>query len=177
MTTSLYACAMPVEQPKTRGAERPKQSVWDYPRPPRVEPCERHVRVVLGGEVIAESDRALRVLETSSPPTIYIPVEDVRQEALVEADGGRTVCEWKGQARYFHLEAGGERGERAAWHYPEPREGYEPLAGHVSFYPGRVDACFLDEELVTPQAGGFYGGWITAELEGPFKGEPGSEGW
>ena len=156
---------------------RPPESVWDYPRPPRVEFCGRRVRIVHGGETIAESERALRVLETSSPPTIYVPLEDVRAELLEEAGGHHTVCEWKGRASYFHLDGAGERAEHAAFHYPEPREGFEQLLGHVSFYPGRVEAAYLDDERVTPQAGSFYAGWITAEIEGPFKGEPGTEGW
>jgi uncharacterized protein (DUF427 family) len=157
--------------------QRAKESVWDYPRPPRVEAEDRHVRVVLGGETIAESDRALRVLETASPPAIYVPREDVRTEALSDAPGHHTVCEWKGKASYLHAEAGGKWAKHVAWHYPEPKEGYERLAGHLAFYPGRVDAAYLDDEKVTPQPGEYYGGWITEEIEGPFKGEPGSDGW
>lgn len=163
--------------PRPVASERPRESVWDYPRPPRVEPVDRRVRIVLGGETIAESDRALRVLETSSPPTIYVPRADVRTELLSGAEGAHTVCEWKGRADYLHAEAGGTRAEHVAWHYPEPREGYKRLAGHLAFYAGRVDEAYLDDELVRPQAGEFYGGWITDEIEGPFKGEPGSEGW
>lgn len=160
------------------GSERTRESVWDYPRPPRVEPEARRVRIELGGETLAESTRALRVLETASPPTIYVPREDVRTELLTPADEGRrTHCEWKGSAHYFHAEAGGVRAEHAAWHYPEPYDDFDQLRDHLAFYPGRVDACHLDDELVAPQGGGFYGGWITAEIEGPFKGEPGSEGW
>lgn len=158
-------------------SSRPTESVWDYPRPPRVESCERRVRIVHGGETVVESDRALRVLETSSPPTIYVPFADVRDGVLSWVGGAHTLCEWKGRASYFDLEVRGSRAERAGWHYPEPREGYERLAGHVAFYPGRVDAAYLGEERVTPQPGSYYGGWITAEIEGPFKGEPGSEGW
>jgi uncharacterized protein (DUF427 family) len=157
--------------------QRATENVWDYPRPPRVEPLERHVRVVLGGETIAESDRALRVLETASPPTIYIPLEDVREEVLIEAEDARTHCEWKGDASYVHAEAGGKRANRVAWHYPDPEPGFEQLRDHLAFYARRVDAAYLDDELVTPQPGAYYGGWITAEIEGPFKGEPGSEGW
>ena len=157
--------------------QRAKESVWDYPRPPRVEAEDRHVRVVLGGETIAESDRALRVLETASPPAIYVPRDDVRMEAVSDSPEHHTVCEWKGKASYLHAEAGGKRAERVAWHYPEPKEGYERLAGHLAFYPGRVDAAYLDDEKVTPQPGEYYGGWITEEIEGPFKGEPDSEGW
>src|SRR5918994_4661825 len=148
-------------------SQRAKESVWDYPRPPRVEPLDRHVRVELGGETIAESDRALRVLETAGAPTIYVPREDVRTELLTDAEGEHTVCEWKGVADYFHAEAGGRRAERVAWHYPEPEEGYEQLAGHLAFYAGRIDEAYLDDERVTPQPGGYYGGWITEEIEGP----------
>jgi uncharacterized protein (DUF427 family) len=154
-----------------------KESVWDYPRPPRVEPLGRSVRIVLGGETIADSDRALRVLETSSPPTVYVPREDIRADLLREHEDGHTVCEWKGRAHYLSAEAGGRRVERVGWHYPEPRVGYEELAGHVAFYAGRVDAAYVGDERVRPQAGDFYGGWITSEIEGPFKGEPGTEGW
>lgn len=156
--------------------QRSKESVWDYPRPPRVEPLDRHVRVELGGELIAESDRALRVLETSSPPTIYVPREDVRVESL-RAAKGTTECEWKGTASYFDAIVGERVRPRAAWTYADPKPGFEGIRDWISFYPGRVDACYLDGERVTPQAGNFYGGWITAEIEGPFKGEPGSEGW
>jgi uncharacterized protein (DUF427 family) len=154
----------------------PRESVWDYPRPPRVEPCDRHVRVELGGEAIAESDRALRVLETSSPPTIYVPLSDARDGAL-RAVKGTTECEWKGTASYFDAISGDRVRPRAAWTYREPKPGYESLRDHVAFYAGRVDACYLDDERVTPQAGDFYGGWITAEIEGPFKGEPGTSDW
>jgi len=158
-------------------ASRQKESVWDYPRPPRVEPLDRHVRIELGGETIAESDRALRVLETSSPPTVYVPREDVRPGVLIDAEEHHTVCEWKGRASYSHAEAGGKRAEHAAWHYPEPKKDFEQLRDHVAFYAGRVDAAYLDDERVTPQGGEFYGGWVTEEIEGPFKGEPGTEGW
>jgi uncharacterized protein (DUF427 family) len=158
-------------------AQRANESVWDYPRPPRVEPLGRHVRIVLGGETIAESDDALRVLETASPPTVYVPREDVREEVLIDARGIETECEWKGTAAYLHAEAGGKRANRVAWHYPEPKPGYEDLRDHIAFYARRVDAAYVDDELVTPQPGAFYGGWITEEIEGPFKGEPGSEGW
>lgn len=157
---------------------RPKESVWDFPRPPRVEPEPRRVRVVQGGETLADSTRALRVLETASPPTIYVPRSDVRTDLLSEASGEHTVCEWKGRADYLHADAGGgARAERAAWHYPEPREDYARLSAHIAFYAGRVDACYLDDERVRPQGGSFYGGWITNEIEGPYKGEAGTEAW
>ena len=161
----------------TGSPERAKESVWDYPRPPRIEPESRRVRVELGDEILADSIRALRVLETASPPTVYIPRADVRKESLSEAQGGHTLCEWKGRAEYMHVEAGGTRAERAAWHYPDPRPDFERLRGHFAFYAGRVDACYLGKELVTPQGGTFYGGWVTAEIQGPYKGESGTEGW
>lgn len=155
----------------------PTESVWDYPRPPQVEPVARRVRVLLGGETIAASNRAVRVMETASPPGVYIPAGDVVPGVLSEAGGPNTICEWKGTASYLDGDAGGAHAERCAWFYPEPNPEYARLAGYISFFPGRVDACYLDQELVRPQPGSFYGGWITAELEGPFKGAPGTEGW
>jgi uncharacterized protein (DUF427 family) len=152
------------------------ENVWDYPRPPALVPCERRVRIVLGGVTVADSDRALRVLETSHPPTIYVPDADVLGGALQPAAGG-TFCEWKGRAVYFDVVAGGRRTARAAWGYPAPAAQYGALLGHVSFYPGRVDEAWLGEERVAAQAGDFYGGWITADLTGPFKGMPGTAGW
>ena len=152
------------------------ESVWDFPRPPAVAACERPVQVELGATTVADSDRALRVLETSHPPTIYIPMEDVVPGAL-EPVPGTTFCEFKGRAEYFDVVAGGRRAARAAWHFLDPTPGYEAITGHVSFYPGRMDACRLGGELVRAQAGDFYGGWITADLTGPFKGPPGTRGW
>jgi uncharacterized protein (DUF427 family) len=148
------------------------ENVWDYPRPPAVEPCVRRVRVELAGVTLADTELALRVLETSHPPAIYVPPQHV--QGLVLSDVRPTWCEFKGTARYLDAETG----ERAiAWTYPEPSPGYEALEGYVSFYPGRVDAAWLDDELVVAQEGGFYGGWITADIEGPFKGAPGTLGW
>jgi len=152
------------------------ESVWDYPRPPAVTRCERTVRIELGGVVIAESGRALRVLETSHPPTLYLPQDDIAAGVLAPA-AGSSFCEFKGRAVYFDVAAGGRVAERAAWHYPEPDPAYAALLGHVSFYPGRMDACWLGEERIRAQAGDFYGGWITADLAGPFKGPPGTRGW
>jgi uncharacterized protein (DUF427 family) len=156
--------------------ERERESVWDYPRPPRVERCDRRVRVVVEDIVVAESDRALRVLETSSPPTIYVPREDVRGEHLRRAEG-KTVCEFKGTASYHDVVVGERVVESAAWSYRRPNDRYSELRDHVAFYAGRVDEAYLDDEAVTPQPGEFYGGWITEELDGPFKGGPGSAGW
>jgi uncharacterized protein (DUF427 family) len=153
----------------------PRESVWDYPRPPRVEGEPRVVTVHLGGELIATTDRALRVCETAGPPAVYLPPDAPAEAALIPVRGG-SWCEWKGQARYFEVRAGARRIGRAAWSYPSPKPGYEVLAGWLSFYPGRLE-CRLGEELVRPQPGGFYGGWVTDEICGPFKGGPGTLGW
>jgi len=150
--------------------------VWDYPRPPALVPCARRVRVELGGELIADSVRALRVLETSHPPTIYVPPEDIA-DGVLEPVAKRTVCEYKGRAAYFDVVAGDRRARAAAWSYPDPVAAYGALRGHVAFYPGRVDRCRLDDEEVRAQVGDVYGGWITADLTGPFKGAPGTRGW
>ncbi|MGZ4174867.1 MAG: DUF427 domain-containing protein [Solirubrobacteraceae bacterium] len=153
------------------------ERVWDYPRPPAVAPCRRRVRIELAGEVLADSTRAQRVLETSHPPTIYIPPADVRDELLCESDARSTWCEFKGRARYLDAVVHGRRFETVGWSYADPSPGYEVLRDHVAFYPGRVDAAWLDDERVEAQHGDFYGGWITADLIGPFKGPPGTLGW
>jgi uncharacterized protein (DUF427 family) len=153
-----------------------QESVWDYPRPPRVEETAKLIRVVFNGKVIAETRRAQRVLETSHPPVYYIPPEDVRMEYLT-ASGRQTWCEWKGRAGYYDLDVDGKQVRDAAWFYPNPVVGYEVIEGCVAFYPGKMDACFVDGERVRAQPGGFYGGWITDDIVGPFKGEPGTVGW
>ena len=155
---------------------RPRESVWDYPRPPRVDRSDRRVRVEHAGATVADSTRAVRVLETSHPPVYYIPPVDVRMDSL-RANSRRTFCEFKGEAAYYDLVAGDQVVENAAWSYPDPSPGYEAIRDHLAFYPGRIDACLLDDERVTPQAGDFYGGWITSEIAGPFKGGPGTAGW
>jgi uncharacterized protein (DUF427 family) len=134
------------------------------------------VRIEFAGEVIADTTRAYRVLETSHPPVYYIPLEDVRAEFL-RPSRRRTFCEFKGEARYYDLVAGGREVRDAAWYYARPAHGYEVIADHVAFYPGRVDAASVDGERVEAQPGDFYGGWITADIEGPFKGGPGTAGW
>ena len=153
-----------------------QESVWAYPRPAVAEPTAKRLRVAFGGVVIAETTRGVRTLETSHPPTYYFPPGDVA-EGVLRAVPGRSLCEWKGQARYFDVAAGGKVAERAAWAYPDPAPGFAALAGFVAFMPGAMDACFVDGERARPQAGGFYGGWITDDLAGPFKGGPGSWGW
>jgi len=152
------------------------ESVWDYPRPPRVEPVTKRVRVVHAGVVVADTDRAWRVLETSHPPVYYVAHAEIPPDALV-AVPGQTLCEFKGVANYWDLTVADTRVERAAWSYERPSPGYEVLTGAVAFYPGRVDECTVGGERVRPQEGDFYGGWITAEVSGPFKGAPGTSGW
>lgn len=155
---------------------RPQESVWDYPRPPRVEPVQEPIKIIFNGTVIAESARAWRVLETSHPPVYYLPPEDIRMEALTRTEK-TSYCEWKGQAVYYTLSLGGKTVPNAAWSYPDPTPAYEAIAGYLAFYAGPMDACLVGTEEVTPQPGGFYGGWITENITGPFKGGPGSLGW
>ncbi len=152
-----------------------QESVWDYPRPPRLEPSTRRIVVELAGVTIADSTHSLRILETSHPPTYYVPPADVAIEHLVPATGG-SFCEWKGEASYWTVCVGDVVVEAGAWSYSAPSQRYADLADHLSFYPGRFD-CFVDGEQVRPQAGGFYGGWVTDDVVGPFKGEPGTMGW
>lgn len=152
------------------------ERVWDYPRPPRLERVPERLRVVLGGVTIADTVAGFRVLETSHPPTYYLPRGDILSSALVPA-AGQSFCEWKGVATYFDVVAGGRRLERVAWTYERPSADFAALAGCVAFYAGPMDACFVDDEQVTPQPGGFYGGWVTRNLVGPFKGSAGSSGW
>ena len=153
-----------------------QESVWDYPRPPRLEPSARRVRVVLGGETIVDTTRAWRVLETSHPPVYYVAKSDISPKALVRTNR-RSFCEYKGTASYYTVRAGGQTAPDAAWTYLDPTPAFAALADHVAFYPGRMDACFLDDEPVRAQPGDFYGGWITDEVVGPFKGDPGTMGW
>jgi len=153
-----------------------QESVWDYPRPPRVEKVTRHIQVLFAGEVIADTRRAQRVLETRHPPVYYIPLENIRTECLFSTDY-QTWCEWKGQAAYYNVSLGGRRARNAAWYYPDPSPGYETLKSMVAFYPSKMDACYVDGEQVRAQDGDFYGGWITKSVVGPFKGGPGTVGW
>lgn len=153
-----------------------QESVWDYPRPPALEAVDARLVVVLGGVTIADTRSAYRVLETSHPPNYYFPPDDIVPGALVPTDG-TSFCEWKGRARYFTVRGGDRVEEQAAWAYPAPSTRFAPITGYVAFYPGRMDACFVDDERVVPQDGGFYGGWITSRVVGPFKGGPGTRGW
>ncbi len=149
-------------------AEHERESVWNYPRPPRVEPSSRRVRVIVAGETIADSASAVRVLETSHPPVWYLPPEDVRMDLLDSSDTS-SFCEYKGTASYWTLRTAGRTVEDVAWSYAQPIPGFESLRNYIAFYPNRVDACYIDDEQVTPQPGRFYGGWITSEIIGPFK--------
>jgi uncharacterized protein (DUF427 family) len=153
-----------------------QESVWDYPRPPRVERSGKHVEVFFNNVLIADSSDTLRVLETSSPPVYYIPRPDIEMKYLIPSSR-MTVCEWKGAASYYTVTVYDKRAENAAWHYPDPAPGYEAIRDYIAFYPQMMDACYLDGELVKGQPGKFYGGWITRDIVGPFKGEPGTEGW
>ncbi len=149
-----------------------RESVWDYPRPPRLAPDARLVEVRHGERPIAATRRAIRVLETASPPTFYLPPEDLSRGVLVPAPGS-SHCEWKGRARYWALSEGGAP---VAWTYDDPTPAFAAIRGWFSFYPARVD-CFVDGERVRPQPGGFYGGWLTDDISGPVKGEPGTGHW
>jgi uncharacterized protein (DUF427 family) len=153
------------------------ESVWDYPRPPALVPCERRVRIELAGVQLADSLGALRVLETSHPPTIYIPPADVRMDLLVPSAARSTLCEFKGQAHYYDAEVGAQRVSSVAWAYRDPSPAFRALANFLCFYPSRVDGAWLDEERVQAQESDFYGGWITSDIRGPFKGPAGTLGW
>ena len=153
------------------------ESVWDYPRPPRVEPTPRRLRVEVAGRTIADTTAAFRVLETSHPPTYYLPPVDVDRTVL-SPNRRQTLCEWKGRARFFDLVGDGlPMVESVAWCYPSPTPAFAAIADYLSFYSNRVDRCWVDDVEVVPQPGDFYGGWITPDLKGPFKGGPGSMGW
>ena len=153
-----------------------QESVWDYPRPPRVERVDERVTILLGGALIADTDDAVRVLETSHPPVYYLPIADFAPAALVAA-AGTSFCEFKGAARYFDVHGGGVMRPAAAWTYPDPSPGFDALVGRVAVYAAPMDECTVGGEIVTPQPGGLYGGWVTSRVVGPFKGIPGSMGW
>jgi uncharacterized protein (DUF427 family) len=152
-----------------------QESVWGYPRPPRIEPVPERLRVVVDGLTVA-TERGFRVLETAGAPVYYFPPEDVRLD-LLRPSSHRTVCEWKGTARYHTLRLGERTIENVAWSYPEPLDAFAVIRDHVAFYAGRVDEAWVGDERATPQPGGFYGGWITSRVVGPFKGGAGSFGW
>jgi uncharacterized protein (DUF427 family) len=175
MTTEVATMRAPIR----REIPGPGQeSVWDYPRPPRVEAVPERLRVIVDGEVLADTTSGFRVLETAGAPVYYFPPSDVRMDRLMSSSHG-SFCEWKGAAGY-HTYVGGagrRRIEDVAWSYPSPTRGYEQIAGYLAFYAGRVDEAWVGDELATPQPGGFYGGWVTSRIVGPIKGEQGSLGW
>ncbi len=167
-----------------RGSSRPRfavipgpgqESVWDYPRPPVIQRDYRLITVRAGGTVIAATRAALRVLETASPPTFYLPPEHVDTDLLRPSAGG-SFCEWKGPAQYWDVVAADVTVAKASWSYPRPFPEFDAIKGYLSFYPGKVE-CFVNGERVSPQPGDFYGGWVTSEIVGPFKGHPGSSSW
>lgn len=153
-----------------------QESVWSFPRPPIAEICPGHLRIVHRGVTIADTHRAVRTLETSHPPTYYFPPGDVAI-AVLRPNTATSFCEWKGIAHYFDISVAGEHIRGAAWTYPTPTPDFSQLRDHIAFYAAPFDACYVDDELVTPQPGGFYGGWITSAVVGPFKGIPGSRFW
>ena len=162
-----------------RQADQPgpgQESVWDYPRPPALRPSTESIQVILGGVEICTTQHAYAVLETSHPPTYYLPRSAFAPGSLRPA-AGHSLCEWKGQASYLDLVGGDEVASQAGWFYPSPTPAFAALADHIALYPGAMGACVVDGERVEPQPGGFYGGWVTSKVSGPFKGGPSSMGW
>jgi uncharacterized protein (DUF427 family) len=153
------------------------ESVWDYPRPPKLEPAPQRIHIQHRGTAIADTVAAFRILETSHPPVYYIPSKDVAEGALRPSASRQSFCEFKGLASYWDLAVGGSTVRDAAWSYARPTSAYTALAGYLAFYASKVDECWVGEERVVPQTGDFYGGWITTNLRGPFKGAPGTLGW
>jgi uncharacterized protein (DUF427 family) len=153
-----------------------QESVWDYPRPPKLEDTSKHIQIIFNGVTIADTHQAKRVLETSHPPVYYIPLEDIKQEYLIKSPRS-TFCEWKGHGAYYSLAVNDKRVDDVAWYYPEPTPAFATIADCVAFYPAPMDACYVDGEKVEPQPGNFYGGWITSDIVGPFKGALGTWGW
>jgi len=175
MDKQVFAGTVP--PPRDRVVPGPGQeSVWDYPRPPRVEPVPERIRIVVDGITIADSTAALRVLETAGAPVYFVPPADIRLDLLRPTDH-HSVCEWKGLASYWSIVLPGRVIANAAWSYPEPMAGYEAIRDHLAFYAWQVDEAWVGDELATPQPGRFYGGWVTSRIVGPIKGGPGSFGW
>ena len=154
------------------------ESVWDYPRPPRLEPTPRRIRILHAGQLLADTTQALRILETSHPPVYYLPPSAIAKGLLQRSTSRQSFCEFKGLATYWNLVLPGAAPiADVAWSYERPTPQYAALASHLAFYPSKVDECWVDDERVVPQQGDFYGGWITSNLRGPFKGAPGTRGW
>ncbi len=153
-----------------------QESVWDYPRPPRIEDSAGHIRVIFNNIVICDTHAAKRVLETSHPPVYYMPPRDILMRYLIKSTL-TSWCEFKGIAHYYSVSVNGKEVKNASWYYPDPTPEFFSLKDYVAFYPGLMDACYVNGEKVNAQAGDFYGGWVTANIVGPFKGEPGTRGW
>ncbi len=153
-----------------------QESVWDYPRPPRLEPTPKRLQIIFNGVTIADTVKGYRVLETSHPPTYYLPPDDIEMGYFYHAGRG-SMCEWKGAAKYYTLTVGDKTAERVAWYYPTPTRPFAPIKNYIAFYARAMDACYVAGEQATPQPGGFYGGWVTNDIAGPIKGEPGSSWW
>jgi uncharacterized protein (DUF427 family) len=153
-----------------------QESVWDYPRPPRIERSLKEIKIVFDEVIIAQSNKTYRILETSHPPAYYLPPEDIKLEYLRSVSAHKSFCEWKGVASYYNLQVKREV-VNAAWYYSQPTEEFAIIKDYIAFYPSKMDACYVDNELVTAQVGDFYGGWITQDIVGPFKGDANSWGW
>jgi uncharacterized protein (DUF427 family) len=153
-----------------------QESVWDYPRPPAVEPVAARLQVWFAGVPLADTVHGLRVIETSCPPVYYFPQEDVHVDFLTQMVH-TTLCEWKGIATYWNVSIRGRRQEAVGWSYAEPEPGFERLKRHFAFYSGITDTCYVGTEQVQPQPGDYYGGWVTSNIVGPFKGLPGTQLW
>lgn len=153
-----------------------QESVWDYPRPPAIEQVSAHIRIVNNNDTIFDGNRSFRILETSHPPTYYLPLSGFKEGVLLRTDRS-SFCEFKGVAHYYHIRVGQKIIESAAWGYDNPNSKYQSIKDHVSVYASKVDECYVADELVEPQEGDFYGGWITSKIVGPFKGGAGTWGW
>ncbi|MCF8261934.1 MAG: DUF427 domain-containing protein [Melioribacteraceae bacterium] len=163
-------------KPKKIKPEAGIESVWDYPRPPKLEKFSGHIKILFNNEIIADTNSSYRVLETSHPPVYYIPQCDIKMHYL-RISSGASYCEWKGDAYYYDLDCGQKTVQRAGWFYSNPKRPFREIKNHIAFYAYKMDGCFVNDEQVTSQPGGFYGGWITKNIAGPFKGEPGTWGW
>jgi uncharacterized protein (DUF427 family) len=164
-------------QPQPIEPKPGQESVWDYPRPPRLERSPKEIKIVFNEVIIAQSDHAYRILETSHPPVYYLPQEDIKLEYLKPVVANQSFCEWKGIASYYNLQVKEREVVNAAWYYSQPTEKFAIITNYIAFYPSKMDACYVDGELVTAQPGDFYGGWITQDIVGPFKGDANSWGW
>ena len=153
-----------------------QESVWHYPRPPVAEPVARRIRIIHQDVILADTSAGVRTLETSHPPTYYIPQADIAMSHLAMTDR-TSFCEWKGHAVYWTITIAGSVFHDTGWSYPSPTSDFAVLRDHVAFYAAPFDQCLVDDIVAIPQSGGFYGGWITPDVVGPFKGGPGSNFW